>query len=378
MEKKSFLSLLVKPASSLCNMRCSYCFYTDEAGRRQLKPGIMSDAVMVKLIDAVFSAAAPGAEISFAFQGGEPTLAGLDFYTRFCDAVHSRNTGNLPVHWSIQTNGLLIDESWGNFLKEHRFLTGLSLDGTAALHDAFRTDTAGHRTCSRVLQSLRLLKRKGVPVNLLCVITEPAARKPKAVYGALKGLGVPFVQFIPCLSPLDPEPRRMPWSLSADSYGRFLCTVFDLWFADWQRGEYLSIRQFEDWIRLAMGQSPDMCASCGSCGGYLVVESDGSLYPCDFYALDEWCLGMVDQGLTAALDSERMRSFRRRSRNLPADCRSCRFFPVCQGGCPRNWQMRGLRIENEFCKSFRMFFEHASPGILQAARVLRAGQLKGE
>ena len=378
MEKMSHVSLLVKPASSLCNMRCSYCFYTDEANRRQLKPGIMSGAVMEELIDAAFSAAAPEAEISFAFQGGEPTLAGLDFFTRFCEAVHSRNTRNLPVRWSIQTNGLLIDEAWGDFLKAHQFLAGLSLDGTSALHDAFRRDSSGRRTCSRVLQALRLLKRKRVPVNLLCVVTEPAARKPQAVYGALKGLGVPFVQFIPCLGPPDPDPREMPWSLSAESYGRFLCAVFDLWFADWQRGEYLSVRQFEDWIRLAMGLPPDMCASCGGCGGYLVVESDGSLYPCDFYALDEWCLGRVNGGLAAALDSERMRSFRRRSENLPADCRSCRFFPVCQGGCPRNRRIRSPRTENEFCESFRMFFEHAGPRIRQAANILRAGQMKGE
>ena len=371
MGELSAVSLLVKPVSGRCNMRCDYCFYFDEAKHRQREPaGIMREETVRELVDAAFSAADPRAEISFAFQGGEPTLAGLDFFVRFCEMVRGRNTAQQPVRWSIQTNGLLLDERWASFLKENRFLVGLSLDGTAALHDSFRRDASGRKTYSRVLRSARLLKEYEVPVNLLCVVTEPAARRPVPVYEALKALGVPFLQFIPCLNPLDAKPRRLPWSLSADSFGRFLCAVFDRWEADWQRGEYVSVRQFEDWLRLAMGQPPEMCASCGSCGGYLVAEADGSLYPCDFYVLDEWRLGDLRGGLLSALDSEKMRQFRRRLETLPADCPSCPHASLCQGGCPRNWKTEKSRIVNELCPAFRMFFAYAEPRIRRLSGLL--------
>lgn len=322
------------------------------------------------LVDAAFSASDSAAGISFAFQGGEPTLAGLAFFVRFCGLVRDRNTADIPVTFSLQTNGLLLDPAWAAFLKEQDFLVGLSLDGTAALHDAYRRDTAGGKTYARVRGSLRLLREHGVPVNLLCVVTEQAARRPEAVYRALRSLDVPFLQLIPCLDPLESAGYRVPWSLLPDSYGRFLCAVFDLWFADWEKGSYVSIRQFEDWIRLSMGMPPEMCASCGNCGGYLVVESDGGLYPCDFYVLEEWRLGDVRGGLPAAFGSARMERFRQRTGSPPAACPSCPHFALCQGGCPRNWQASGTGTKNGLCRAFRIFFDYAGPKIRLAAEML--------
>ena len=368
MAESGNISLLVKPASGLCNMRCGYCFYRDGTGRRNLRPGeIMREETAEALVEAAFSAAGSSGSVSFAFQGGEPTLAGLEFFVRFCGMVRRRNTEGVPVAYSIQTNGLLLDETWASFLKEQDFLAGLSLDGTAALHDMYRRDAAGGKTYARVRAALRLLTDHGIPVNLLCVVTEQAARRPEAVWEALRSLQVPFLQLIPCLDPPGPAGRRAPWSLSPDSCGRFLCAVFSRWLADWEKGSYVSVRQFEDWLRLALGMPPEMCASCGSCGGYLAVESDGGLYPCDFYVLDEWRLGEVSEGLPAAFRSERMAQFRRRAEALPAACRSCPHFALCRGGCPRNWQASGDGMENGLCRAFRMFFDYAAPRIRAAA-----------
>ncbi|MBR4865771.1 MAG: radical SAM protein [Clostridia bacterium] len=286
------LTFLVKPASDLCDLRCKYCFYADVAANRTVKSrGIMSRDTARILLEKAFSATEAGGNVTFMFQGGEPTLAGLDFFRDFVSMEARLCPPGVTIHHAIQTNGMTMTTEWAEFLRDNRFLVGLSLDGCADLHDRNRVDAAGCGSYRRVLEALDCLKNAGAETNLLCVLTDQLAKKPRRVYESLKELGVP-IQFIPCLDPLEARRGSMPWSLTPDYYGGFLCALFDLWYADLEGGRYVSIRFFDDLLRRLLGLPPSSCAMAGSCGHYLVVEGDGALYPCDFYVLDEWYLGI--------------------------------------------------------------------------------------
>lgn len=371
-----FVNFLIKPASSLCNMRCRYCFYEDEAANRtQASMGIMTRETADLLIGEALDAVDFNGRLSFAFQGGEPTVAGLDFFHHFVEEVTRRNTRHIPVNYSIQTNGLALDEEWAEFLAKNRFLVGISMDGDKALHDEFRIDAAGKGTWTRVRQNVTLLQRAGVDLNLLCVVTKRCAKSAVRVYHALQKTGVNFLQFIPCLDPLEMPRGSMPYSLLPEDYGTFLCALFDEWYRDWSSGHYTSVRLFDDYVHLAMGLPAGTCATSGSCGAYFVVEADGSVYPCDFYVLDEWKLGHLgDQPLPALAQSDRAVRFLQDGLNHPTTCASCQWRQLCFGGCKRDWcddPAGGKR--NYYCSSFQRFFAHAAPRLYQVAQAeLRA------
>lgn len=371
-----FVNFLIKPASSLCNMRCRYCFYEDEAANRtQASMGVMTRETADLLIGEALDAVDFNGRLSFAFQGGEPTVAGLDFFRHFVEEVTRRNTRHIPVNYSIQTNGLALDEEWAEFLAKNRFLVGISMDGDKALHDEFRIDAAGKGTWTRVRQNVTMLQRAGVDLNLLCVVTKRCAKSAVRVYHALQKTGVNFLQFIPCLDPLEMPRGSMPYSLLPEDYGTFLCALFDEWYRDWSSGHYTSVRLFDDYVHLAMGLPAGTCATSGSCGAYFVVEADGSVYPCDFYVLDEWKLGHLgDQPLPALAQSDRAVQFLQDGLNHPTACASCQWRQLCFGGCKRDWcddPAGGKR--NYYCSSFQRFFAHAAPRLYQVAQAeLRA------
>lgn len=352
------LNLLIKPASGLCNMRCSYCFYADEMNLRQEKSAIMKANTAEALIRAAYAAVQNNASVSFAFQGGEPTLAGLDFFKSFVKSANEKNDKSLSLSFSLQTNGLLLSEEWADFFKENDFLVGVSLDGYASLHDALRLDEKGGKTYERISKNIQMLIEKGVPVNLLCVINALTAKHPKEVYSSLKDLGSGFLQFIPCLDPINEKRGEREWSLLPEDYAFFLRETFDEWFKDWQSGNYQSVRQFNDWVLLLMGMPPSSCASIGSCGGYLVAEANGILYPCDFYALDEWKLGSVFDDIKEIMNSKKMLEFRQRSADKPEECSACEFFRICRAGCPRDWEIKS-GAHNYYCSAFKEFFSYA-------------------
>ncbi len=364
------INLLVKPASSLCNMRCRYCFYEDEATHRtQASMGIMTGDTAHRMLAQALAAAGPSGALHVMFQGGEPTVAGLDFFRDFVAEAARQNTTRIPLAYAIQTNGLALDEAWTDFLAEHRFLVGLSVDGDKALHDEFRVDAAGKGTWTRVQKNLALLQRRGVECNLLCVVTRRCAKRAVAVYHALQKTGVSYLQFIPCLDPLEEARGSRPWSLTPADYGAFLCALFDAWYADWAAGRYTSVRLFEDYVHLAMGLPPSTCASGGRCGSYFVVEADGSVYPCDFYVLDPWKLGNLwDTPLEALGRSEKAAAFLREGLDRPAACGECSWAQLCCGGCKRDWttDAAGQR-QNYYCPSFRQFFAHAEPRLRRIA-----------
>lgn len=370
------LNFLIKPASGLCNMRCRYCFYEDEtANRAQASAGRMTEATADALIEGAFAALEERGTVTFAFQGGEPTLAGLEYFRHFVDKVAQCNTKHIRVSYAIQTNGLALDEEWADFFRAHHFLVGVSIDGTKAIHESLRPDAAGGSTWTRVTKHLAILQKKQVDTNILCVVTRPCAKSPVKVYHSLQKLGGKYLQFIPCLDPLGAQRGSMGYSLTPELYAGFLCGLFDAWYLDWKNGNYTSIRLFDDYVHLAMGLPSGTCSTSGSCGAYLVVEGDGTLYPCDFYCLDEWTLGRIgQQPLDVVLSGEKEQAFLAQGEHHPAECADCPSRCLCFGGCKRDWYTDASGTHNYFCPAFRRFFAHAGPRLAEIARAEAALQ----
>jgi uncharacterized protein len=328
---------------------------------------MMNQKTASNLIDAVFAQLEPGGHVTFAFQGGEPTLAKRAFFERFTRMVAERRPSGSKVYFTIQTNGLLLDEAWVSLFNEYNFLVGLSLDGTKDIHNLQRVDAQGDGTWNAAIKSLRMLQKRAIDVNLLCVVTRQLALHPRSVYMSLKKLGVKYLQFIPCLDPLGEKRGLHPYSLTPADYGHFLCGLFDLWYNDWKNGRYVSIRLFDDYVHLFMGRRAGSCATTGSCGGYLVVEGDGGIYPCDFYVLDEWCLGNINEkSLDIMMTGETWRRFQQESVIVLEECECCEWKSVCAGGCKRDW-IAGETLKNYYCFALKEFFVHASGQLRQMA-----------
>lgn len=237
---------------------------------------------------------------------------------------------------------------------------------------ANRIDAAGSGTWSTVVGNLNALLRARVDVNLLCVVTKQCARSPRKVYNALKKLGAGYLQFIACLDPLGKPRGSMAYSLLPEDYGKFLCGLFDAWYLGWKNGQYTSIRLFDDYIHLAMGLPAGTCATSGSCGAYHVVEGDGSVYPCDFYVLDDWKLGCIcDESAEELASSPRAQEFLHAGQHRPDDCAACQWEGLCRGGCKRDWEETGGKLHNYYCSAFKTFFAYAGERIAQIARAER-------
>lgn len=373
-----FVNFLIKPASSACNLRCRYCFYEAESDARAVKnTGVMQPETVERLLTDGYALAEAGGAVHFAFQGGEPTVAGLDFFKSFVARARALCPPRVHISFAIQTNGILLNEDWAAFLKAEDFLVGLSMDGYGDLHDLYRVDARGRETFGDVRKRLALLQRHGVRVNALCVVTAQCARRPEKAYNELKKLGVRYMQFIPCLDPMGEARGGQPYSLAPAAYGTFLCRLFDLWYADWAKGDYHSIRLFDDYVSLMMGEQNATCATCGRCGGYFVVEGDGSVYPCDFYAVDEWRMGQLgDASLAAMADGKIARDFLLWGQQKPAECAACRWRPLCNGGCKNDWTGPREDPHNYYCGALQRFFAHAEPGLARMAAAERQARTR--
>lgn len=369
------INILIKPASSACNMACKYCFYRDVAEHReQAFEGMLSLQKMERVIRAGMEYA--DHSCSFAFQGGEPTLAGLDFYRGVVELQKKYARSGVEIHNAIQTNGMLIDEEWAVFLAENRFLVGLSLDGPAELHNLNRLDTVGEGTFNRVMRAARLMEKHGVEFNILCVVTGRNARSVEKNYRFYRRQGFRWLQFIPCLDSLEQQRGEEKYHLSAENYGDFLIRLFDLWYEDLQRGEYISIRHLDNWLSILLGGQPEVCSMTGQCAVQFVVEGDGGVYPCDFYVLDEWRMGTVGESSFAEMQrGEVAARFIQASLRVPNKCRRCRWYGLCRNGCRRNRMtlLDGEVDRNCYCEAYQRFFSQREKQLMQAARLLAQG-----
>ena len=373
------LSLLIKPASGNCNMRCRYCFYADELDNREIRSyGKMSVDTMHTIVDKAMEYG--DYECTIAFQGGEPTLAGLDFYRDLVAYVTAHeNPKKLKIHYALQTNGYLINEEWAAFLGENHFLVGVSLDGLKEIHDRYRLDTAGKGTYQRVISAIRLLEKHQVEYNILTVVTAATARNGQKIYNYFKKNHFGYQQYIECLDPIGEEPGQHEYSLTPEKYGEFLKSMFDAWYLDMRSGTYVYNRYFENLMMIMAGQQPESCNMRGVCGKQWVFEADGSVYPCDFYALDQWCLGNINKNSFEEMDQKRDElGFIQWSMRQQEDCQKCRWFGLCRNGCRRNREPVTAENTNRnyFCKSYQMFFEYAYPRLEEIYQLYMAGRIR--
>lgn len=360
------LSIMVKPVSGACNMRCKYCFYTDVMQHRETAyyPRMTLETLETLVRRAIRFADGP---ISFAFQGGEPTLAGLDFYKALVEFERKYNTRGIPIDNSLQTNGYDLSNEMIEFFAREHFLLGVSLDGDSLAHDRMRIDHAGVPTFTRIQNTLERLECANVDFNILCVVNEYVARRPKETFEALKRYR--FLQYIACLDSFDGS--RTDYSLTSESYLSFLKQSFDLYYEAFRAGSPVSIRNFDNYIGILMGMPPENCAMNGRCGQYYLIESDGGVYPCDFYVLDEWRLGnIVKTPFNRLSRSETGRRFMENSIVLPEKCRRCKWLRLCRNGCKRERiPETGL---NRWCDVFSTFLAYAFPRMQEIVQLLRA------
>lgn len=355
--KMKNLNLLIKPASSSCNLRCRYCFYYDVADNREVKNyGIMNDDTLENMVKKVFEDVEYSA--NFAFQGGEPTMAGIEFFEKFHKFVEKYNTKKIIVNFSLQTNGTLLNKKWLELFKKHNYLIGLSLDGNKEMHDTFRIDAKGEGTFSRVLKAAKMMKKADVEFNILCVVNKLIAQNGKLVYNFFKNNGFRYYQFIPCLDSLSCSEEK-DYTLTAEDYGKFLDETFNLWYEDMMSGKRISVRHFDNYTKIILGEEPEACDMVGHCNMNAVLESDGSMYPCDFYVLDEFKVGNINESSFEELfKSEAEMRFLRTSLAVDEKCKVCRYFKICRGGCRRHKELTAEgNYENRFCKSYKYFFE---------------------
>ena len=355
--KMKNLNLLIKPASSSCNLRCRYCFYYDVADNREVKNyGIMNDDTLENMVKKVFDDVEYSA--NFAFQGGEPTMAGIEFFEKFHKLVEKYNTKKIIVNFSLQTNGTLLNKKWLELFKKHNYLIGLSLDGNKEMHDTFRIDAKGEGTFSRVLKAAKMMRKAEVEFNILCVVNKLIAQNGKLVYNFFRNNGFRYYQFIPCLDSLSCSEEK-DYTLTAEDYGKFLDETFNLWYEDIMSDKRISVRHFDNYTKIILGEEPEACDMVGHCNMNAVLESDGSMYPCDFYVLDEFKVGNINESSFEELfKSEAEMRFLRTSLAVDEKCKVCRYFKICRGGCRRHKELTAEgNYENRFCESYKYFFE---------------------
>lgn len=359
--KKKISSVLIKPAGPDCNMACTYCFYLEKSGLfAESKIHRMPDDILEETVKQVLGQGER--DISFGWQGGEPTLMGLPFFRKAVE-FQKRYGQEQSVGNGLQTNGLLIDKDWAEFLSEYKFLIGLSIDGPEHIHNRYRQMRNGKGSWSRVVDKAKLLLDAGVATNALTVINDYSVGYPEEIYNFHKSMGLNYMQFIPCLEP-DPADSSRVASFSAppDKYGRFLCRVFDLWLDDIDGLEAkTSIRFFDSLFHIYVGLPAPECTVLKECGVYVVIEHNGDVFACDFFVSPEWKLGNILSGrLIDMLNSASQSRFGRLKADLPDDCKNCPWLYACWGGCTKDRiHNPSNRRLNYFCQSYKMFFGYA-------------------
>lgn len=365
--KRPFV-VMVKPVGSACNMRCSYCYYLNAPGSA---PGARMTGETLERLIRGYIEAAPGPVVSFTWHGGEPMLAGLDFY-REAVALQKKY---LPEGWecwnNLQTNGFALDEAWCDFLAAERFDVGLSIDGTEAVHDAFRRDVSGRPTYARIVNGIRLLQARGVQPDLLCTVTQRTCDDGAVVYRALRDLGTGWMQFIPIVVRTEGGGVTED-SVDPERYGEFLKDVFAEWlFHDLGRTE---VQLFSEMALALSGREPNLCWLRRTCGNVPVVERDGGVFACDHFVRPEYRIGSIwESGLAELVDGEAQADFgRRKLDGLTAHCRACPWLKICNGACPKDRFARspeGEEGQYYLCAGLERFFAYAVPRLGEAMRL---------
>ncbi len=422
-------TVMIKPVGPACNLNCHYCYYLpvqDElyAGRAR--------RMSLDTLEAIFAGLLPrfGPEVTIAWQGGEPTMAGLPFFEKALEFQRKHARPGQRIANALQTNATLLDRDWCRFFRDNAFLVGASLDGPPRLHDHYRKDTRGRASSEAVLRGLNLLKRHHVQYNVLCVLNDVNVKHPEEVLGYLLNRGARWVQFIPAIEwrEHDGQPRLARFSPSPHAYGRFLCRLFDAWFDKHRHS--ISVRLFDTVLNKLLLNTTPLCILAESCHHQITIEHDGSVFGCDHYVQHRWQLAHVtdagwtntirtptpvlsesasegpdlgenhpqptvpltrnelpisgstratratpvDESWCGRIDTDRLATFAARKQHLPDACHSCDWLAFCHGGCPKHRPHRGdLPEPTVLCKGYRMFFAHAMERMQWLANRIRQG-----
>jgi len=381
--------VMAKPTGAICNLDCAYCFFLS---KESFYPGSsfrMSGEVMEGYIRQTLEAHSTP-EVTLAWQGGEPTLMGLEFYQRVVETVKRFQKPGTKIRHTIQTNGILLDAEWCNFLRENEFLVGISLDGPRELHDRYRRDKGGQGTWERVVKAVRLLQRENVEFNVLCTVNSANCAHPARVYRFFREeIQARFLQFIPIverindngLTILQQGNRVTDRSVQPDAYGQFLIEIFD----EWVRHDVgrVFIQGIDALLAIWLtGKSP-ICIFQPTCGGGVALEHNGDLYSCDHFVEPKYLLGNILQTpLVQLVNSEQQRKFGDDKRDaLPRYCRDCSFLFECHGECPKNRFLTTPDGEpglNYLCAGLKRYFAHVEPYMRLMSDLLRQGRPAAE
>ncbi|MEO7143363.1 MAG: anaerobic sulfatase maturase [Bryobacteraceae bacterium] len=363
-------SLLIKPASAVCNLDCSYCFYLDRDADpyKSLPARRMTDETLERLVDTFLFYSYPNSV--FAFQGGEPTLAGLNFFEKLVGLQKQYGRNGQNVSNALQTNATLLDDHWCALFHEYNWLLGVSLDGPREINDRYRFNKEGRGTFNKVMQGVETLQKNKVEFNILCVLSQANVAKPKEIYQFYRSLGIDNIQYIP-LAEFNPDGTPMPFTITAEQYGRFLCDTFDLWWPDRRK---VRIRFFDNTAEALAGQKPGTCTMHETCDSYVVVEYNGDIYPCDFFVEKNWKLGniVLDSWAEVARRTRRY-SFASKKTIAHPECQVCNYQSICHGGCPkfRSGPLGRFEDLDYFCAAYKMIYaKSAGPLRQEIARIL--------
>lgn len=378
---KTSFSALTKPIGSMCNLNCTYCYYLDKERFYGTNQSVMSDDILENYIQQYIEAN-DIPEITFVWHGGEPLMAGLEFYKKVIFFQRKYNTKNAQIVNSLQTNGTLLNDDWCRFFKEHNFLIGISIDGTEDIHSAYRRNNSGGKVFDKVLRGLKLLQNHQVEFNTLSVVSKMSEGRGREVYRFLKQIGAKYMQFLPSVdyvyqndnytkrSVISPfvgdnvqKYEKANWSVSDKGYGQFLIDVFEEWLIADVGSIFVQI--FDMTLCAWVGQRPPVCSYQESCGDVLVVEHNGDVYSCDHFVFPEYKLGNIrTTNISEMLGSSQQLRFGLNKRNtLSGECLRCRYYFACRGECPKHRHIptRDNKLKYSLCDGVKMFYKHVTP-----------------
>ena len=391
------IHVVAKPIGPVCNLNCEYCFYLEK--KALFGPGEqyrMSDAVLAAFMNNYVDSQ-PTPEVAFVWQGGEPTLLGIDFFKRVVD-LQRPFRGLKQISNAIQTNGTLLTDEWCSFLKKNNFMVGISLDGPKEIHDRYRRDRAGNGSFDKVMRGLKLLQKHGVDYNVLASVARETTKHPLEIYRFFRDQGIEFVQFAPIVERLPDLMSRMhglrlagpaaldreeeqtgftPWTVDAEAYGDFLIAIYEEW-VRYDVGK-IFVMNFEWALNAWIGNSSPVCIHAKTCGRSLVMEHNGDVYACDHYVYPETRLGNI---MTSSLNDMAEKSLQTgfgiaKESALPRWCRECDVLAACQGGCPKHrfakthYDEPGLQY---LCTGYNKFFLHIRKYLRAMTQLLEHGQ----
>ena len=373
-------NLMIKPAGSSCNLGCSYCYYLDKADIYGRKEPVMSEA-MLKLVIRSYMETCQTPEVVFNWHGGEPLILGKEFFRKVIVFEREFGEGRKILN-TVQTNGTLLDEEWAGLLAEGGFLTGISIDGPAHIHDRYRMDRKGSPTFDKVIAGIEYLKKGGAEFNTMSTINRASEGQGKEVYSFLKEIGSRYMQFMPVVEhilngrivpPQTSGASLAEWSVSDTGFGQFMCDIFDEWIRQ-DVGNYF-VGHFDATLARWCGVQPGTCAYAETCGGNAVIEHNGDVYMCDHFVYPEYRLGNIqDKSLREMLTSEQMIRFGISKRNgLPHKCQRCKWLPLCNGECPKHrfsMAENDLPGLNALCRGYEMLYSHTAPYMLRMRQLI--------